>query len=68
MANFNDILFSFSETTTRIWECIEQKQNLEEICSSLADEYNDDLGRIKQGVLNLVGTLLDQGIIEECKS
>ncbi len=68
VANFNDAMFSFNDTGTRIWQCIEEKQNLETICTTLAKEYNADRERIEQGVIQLVQTLLEKGIIEEWKS
>ncbi len=68
VADLNDAMFSFNETGTRIWECIEQKHNIEEICSALGAEYNADKSSIEQSVLKLVSTLLEKGIIEEWKN
>lgn len=68
VANFNDAMFSFNETGTRIWECIEKKQSVEEICSILGHEYNADMDTIEKGVVTLVRTLLQKGIIETWKS
>ena len=65
VADFNDAMFSFNETGTIIWNGIEQKQSLEKICTTLAGEYNTDMDRIQQGVLKLVNTLLEKGIITE---
>lgn len=65
VADFNDAMFSFNETGTKIWDCIEQKKSLEEICTTLSDEYNADTDRIEKGVLKLVNTLLEKGIIQE---
>ena len=68
MANFNDVMFSFNETGTKIWECIEQKLSYKKICSTLAAEYEADLDRIEQGVMNLLNELLEKGIVEEWKN
>lgn len=68
IADLNDAMFSFNETGTRVWECIEQKKNLAEIYTVLDDEYNADNTRIEQSVLKLVNTLLEKGIIVEWKS
>ena len=65
VANFEDAMFSFNKTGTRIWECIEQKQTLGEIIHTLQDTYNADADTIEQGVLKLIDTLLEKGIIEE---
>ena len=67
VADFNDAMFSFNETGTKIWACIEEKQSLEKICSTLAEEYNADNDRIERGVIKLIKTLFDKGIIEEWK-
>ncbi len=67
VANFNDVMFSFNETGARIWEYIEQKKNLKDICLLLHNEYNAEVRQIEQSVLQLVNTLLDKGIIEEWK-
>ncbi len=68
VADFNDAMFSFNETGTKIWECIEQRKSLQEIVSILSDEYNADTSRIEQGVLKLVTTLVEKGIIKEWKN
>ncbi len=68
VANFNDAMFSFNETGTKIWECIEQKKSLEEIINTLTETYNADTDTIQQGVLRLINTLLDKGIITEWKA
>ena len=68
VADFNDAIYSFNETGATIWHCIEQKQTLQEICSTLTEKYNTDPETIEQGVLKLVNTLLEKGIIQEWKS
>ncbi len=68
VADFNDAMFSFNETGSKIWECIEQKQSLDKICSSLRTEYNADKFTIESGVIKLINTLVEKGIIEEWKS
>ena len=68
MANFNDVMFSFNETGAKIWECIEQKLRFADICSALAEEYDAEHDRIAQGVMKLLDTLLEKGIVEEWKS
>ncbi len=68
VADFNDAMFSFNETGAKIWKCIEQQQTLEEICKTLAEEYDAKTARIEQGVFKLISTLLEKGIIEECRN
>jgi len=68
VADFNDAMFSFNETGTKVWECIEQKKSLEEIISTLSNEYNADTDRIEQSVLKLITTLIEKRIIEEWKN
>lgn len=68
MANFNEAMFSFNETGTRIWQGIEKRQSLEVICKDLAHEYDAEPDRIEKGVLTLVTTLLEKGIVEEWKN
>ena len=67
-ANFNDAMFSFNETGARIWECIEQEMNLQNICSTLVSEYNAEQLQIEKGVRKLIHTLIEKGIISEWKS
>lgn len=67
VADFNDAMFSFNETGAKIWQCIEQRKSLKEICTTLANEYNGGIDSIQQGVFTLVETLLEKGIIQEWK-
>jgi hypothetical protein len=68
MADFSDAMYSFNETGTRIWECISERQPLDVICRSLAKEYDAEPERIREGVLSLVTTLLEKGIVREWKN
>ncbi len=68
VADLNDVMFSFNETGTKIWECMENKLNLEQICTALAEEYDADMDRIEKSVLKLVNTLLEKRIIVEWKN
>jgi hypothetical protein len=68
VANFSDAMFSFNDTGARIWECIEQQQNVQTICSTLAQEYNAEIKKINRGVENLIGTLVEKGIVKEWKT
>ena len=68
VADFNDAMFSFNETGGIIWDCIEQRQSIEEICATLAGKYRADMDEIRQGVVKLVNTLLKKGIITEWKN
>jgi len=68
VADFNNAMYSFNETGTRVWECIEQKQDMKTICDILAHEYDADKDRIKQTVSKLITTLLEKGIIIQCPS
>lgn len=68
VADFNDAMYSFNETGTKIWDCIEQKQSLEDICTTLSKEYKADKESITKGVLKLITTLLEKGIIEPCRN
>ncbi len=68
VANFNDSMFSFNETGVRVWDCIEQKQSVESICATLSREYKADADKIEQGVIKLLQTLVEKGIIEACKN
>ena len=52
VADFSDAMFSLNSTGDRIWECIEEKMSLGEICSTLVQEYDapaktDRAGRSK---------------------
>lgn len=68
IADLDDVMYSFNETGTRIWQCIEDKLDYQNICATLAREYNADQKTIEQAVARLVATLVEKGIIEECTS
>lgn len=66
VADFSDAMFSLNETGELIWAGIEKNQTLEEIITNLTEEYNADTERIEQGVIKLITTLLEKGIITPC--
>ncbi len=68
VADFNDVMFSFNDTGTRIWEGIEQGRSLKAICDTLVEQYDADPERIRGGVENLVQAMLEKGIIEKWQS
>lgn len=68
VADLNDVMFSFNSTGASIWKCIEQKMSFKEMCSSLQEEYSADQADIEAGAHKLIATLLDKGIIIECRS
>ena len=68
IADLDDAMFSFNETGTIAWKCIEQKKTVKQICSAIAQEYESDMDRIEKGVIELIDTLLEKGIIVERKS
>ncbi|MBU1340343.1 MAG: PqqD family protein [Proteobacteria bacterium] len=68
IADFNDVMFSFNETGTIAWKCIEQNKTVKQICSAIALEYESDMDQIEKGVKELIDELLEKGIIVEWKS
>jgi len=68
IADLNDAMYSFNETGTIAWNCIEQKKTVGQICSAIALEYESDMEKIENGVKNLITTLLEKGIIVEWKN
>lgn len=68
VADLNDAMFSFNETGTLIWECIEQKKTVRQINETLVAEYDAAPDQIENGVTGLISTLLAKGIVQEWKS
>ena len=66
VADFSDAMFSLNSTGDRIWECIEEKKSVDEICSTLIREYDAPAEQIEQGVRSLLTTLIEKGIICPC--
>lgn len=68
VANFDDAMFSFNETGEDIWSCIEQKLSLDKIIETLTEDYAAPRDQIESGVVKLITTLLEKGIIIECQN
>ncbi|MFH2059635.1 MAG: PqqD family protein [Pseudomonadota bacterium] len=63
IADFNDALYSLNETGRAIWNLLEQKKTVSDICSILSDDYSTSPDEIKNDVLLILEELLQIGII-----
>ena len=55
--------YNLNETGLRIWQIMEESQNLTEIADKLSNEYEVDLERARASVLKLVEDLEKDGLI-----
>ena len=55
--------YNLNETGLRIWQFMEESQNLTEIADKLSNEYEVDLERAKVNVFKLVEDLENEGLI-----
>jgi hypothetical protein len=55
--------YNLNETGLRIWQIMEESQDLTEIADKLSNEYEVDIEKAKSSVLKLVGDLEKDGLI-----
>jgi hypothetical protein len=55
--------FNLNETGLRIWQALEESQNLLEIAERLASEYEVEVGRAKASVVKLMEDFEKNGLI-----
>ncbi len=55
--------YNLNETGLRIWQFMEESQNLTAIADKLSNEYEVDLERVRASVLKLVEDLENEGLI-----
>ena len=68
IADFSDSMFSFNETGTLAWKCMEQKKTISQICTAIAKEYDAGMDEIEQGLKKLITELLEKELIVEWTS
>lgn len=62
-ADFNDTLYSLNETGKTVWNLLDKKRSVKEICAKLTNLYQAQPGTIEKDVLQLLEDLLGMGII-----
>ncbi len=55
--------YNLNKTGLRIWQIMEESQDLTEIADKLSNEYEVDIEKAKSSVLKLVGDLEKDGLI-----
>ncbi len=65
IGNMEDDLFSLNETGTSIWNMLDGRKTMKEVCAALEEEYLAGPGEIEQDVLGIVEELLKRRILVE---
>lgn len=65
IGDMEDELFTLNETGTAIWDKLDGKQTLNDIITSLSQEYDSPAGEIEHDVLGLVKELVKRRMLVE---
>jgi hypothetical protein len=63
MGDLDDELFTFNETGRSFWQALDGRRTLAEVVSLLAEEYDDEGGRMQEDVMGLAEELLRRRMI-----
>lgn len=63
VADIDDALYSLNPTGRVIWEMLEQKRTVNDICFFLCDEYNASQEEIKTDLMDLLEELFNLNLI-----
>ena len=55
--------FGLDDVGTRVWRHLLEHRRLERVCEEMQKEYEVDASRLRADVLQLVGELIDAGIV-----
>jgi hypothetical protein len=56
--------FSLNEVGTRMWSLLRLHGDVEEVCRTLLAEFDVPEERLRQDVVQFIGTLADRGLIK----
>ena len=59
----NENYFSLNEVGTRIWQLLQEQNNLEKIYDILLDEYEVDAKQLRKDFDDIINQLKDTGLI-----
>ena len=65
IGDMEDDLFSMNETGTSIWNMLDGKKTIKEVCAALEEEYLAGSGEIERDVLGIMEELLKRRILVE---
>ena len=63
VADFDDALYSLNDTGSVIWNLLDRRRTVNNICSILSESYSAPLAEIEKDALLLLEKLLSLGII-----
>lgn len=63
IADFNDAMYALNETGSLVWEGMEKKKTMSQICSAIAMEFDVERSTVEKDVIYLVDTLLEKELI-----
>ena len=55
--------FGLDDVGTRVWQHLLEHRRLERVCEEMQKEYEVDASRLRADVLQLVGELIEAGIV-----
>jgi hypothetical protein len=56
--------FALTEVGARFWTLFKEGKNLQETCQALVEEYEVEPAELEQDILELVGQLMENGLVE----
>jgi Coenzyme PQQ synthesis protein D (PqqD) len=58
------VYYSVEDTGARIWQLLQQPISVQEVCDTIASEYDVEAAVCDEDVRALIGTLASRGLIE----
>lgn len=56
--------FGLDEVGTRMWQAVNEADSIQAAFDTLAEEYEVDAATLREDLSELLGTLLDRGLVE----